>query len=63
LDEAFARGISQFLAGWRQGDQEALDRLIALVYEELRRLARRYMRVERSSHTLQTTAPVAEWLR
>jgi RNA polymerase sigma factor (TIGR02999 family) len=52
--------ISQLLAGWRQGDREARDRLIALVYEELPRLARRYMRVERSSHTLQTTALVNE---
>jgi RNA polymerase sigma factor (TIGR02999 family) len=52
--------ISQLLAGWRQGDRAALDSLMPLVYEELRRLARRYMRVERSSHTLQTTALVNE---
>jgi RNA polymerase sigma factor (TIGR02999 family) len=52
--------ISQLLAGWRQGDREALDKLMPLVYQELRRLARRYMRVERSSHTLQTTALVNE---
>jgi RNA polymerase sigma factor (TIGR02999 family) len=52
--------ISQLLAAWRQGDREALDSLMPLVYEELRRLARRYMRGERSSHTLQTTALVNE---
>ena len=52
--------ISQLLTGWRKGDREALDKLIPLVYEVLRRLARRHMRRERSGHTLQTTALVNE---
>ena len=42
------------------GDQAALDRLASLVYDELRRMARRYMRDERAANTLQTTALVNE---
>jgi len=52
--------ISRLLKAWRAGDQTALDRLTPLVYDELRRMARRYMRKERGANTLQTTALVHE---
>lgn len=52
--------ISQLLIGWGEGDKAALDKLIPLVYAELRRLARHYMRGERACHTLQTSALVNE---
>jgi RNA polymerase sigma factor (TIGR02999 family) len=52
--------VTQILAQWERGDQGALERLVPLVYEELRRIAARYLRSERSSHTLQTTALVHE---
>src|SRR5262252_6759449 len=52
--------VTQLLLAWSQGDRSALDRLIPLVYEELRRLAHRYMGQERAGHTLQTTALVNE---
>jgi RNA polymerase sigma factor (TIGR02999 family) len=45
---------------WRSGDEEALHRLLPLVYEELRRVARRHLRGERPGHTLQTTALIHE---
>ena len=45
---------------WREGDREALEELMPLVYDELRRLARHYLRQERSDHTLQSTALVHE---
>jgi RNA polymerase sigma factor (TIGR02999 family) len=48
------------LKAWGSGDREALDRLAPVVYDELRRLARRYMRNQRSGITLQTTALVNE---
>lgn len=52
--------ITVLLKAWGSGDVAALDRLTPLVYEELRRLARRYMRHERAGNTLQTTALVNE---
>jgi len=52
--------ISGLLRAWGGGDPAALDRLTPLVYDELRRLARRYMRNERAGNTLQTTALVNE---
>lgn len=52
--------VTQLLKAWGQGDETALERLMPLVYEELRRLARRYMARERAGHTLQTTALVNE---
>jgi RNA polymerase sigma factor (TIGR02999 family) len=52
--------VTQLLAAWRDGDQEALDKLMPLVYDELRRIASRYMKRERAGHTLQTTALVNE---
>ena len=48
--------ITELLAEWREGNQSALDELYPLVYDELHRLARRYMSRERKDHTLQTTA-------
>src|SRR5262249_25304101 len=45
---------------WRSGDKAAFDRLIPLVYKELRRLASHYMRRQRPGHTLQTTALIDE---
>jgi ECF sigma factor len=53
-------GPTELLRAWSQGDGSALDRLVPLVYEELHHLARRYMRQERSDHTLQPTSPVNE---
>jgi RNA polymerase sigma factor (TIGR02999 family) len=52
--------ITRLLLAWRQGDQGALERLIPLVYEELHRMAERYLRRERPGHTLQPTAIVNE---
>jgi len=52
--------VSQLLIEWGNGDQAALDQLMPLVHEELRRLARRALRRERQNHTLQTTALVNE---
>lgn len=52
--------VSALLRAWSDGDQEALQALTPIVYEELRRLARHYMRRERSGHSLQATALVNE---
>jgi RNA polymerase sigma factor (TIGR02999 family) len=52
--------ITRLLLAWSKGDREALDRLFPLVYDELRRLAKSYMRKERARHTLQTTALIHE---
>ena len=52
--------VTQLLQAWGQGDQRALDRLLPLVYDEMRRLAESYLRRERSDHTLQPTALVHE---
>jgi RNA polymerase sigma factor (TIGR02999 family) len=55
-----SQNITQLLLDWRNGDQTALDRLMPMVYEELRRMANHYMRNERQGHTLQTSALVNE---
>lgn len=55
-----ARDVTQLLLAWGEGDRAALDTLVPLVYQELRRLARHYMRGECAGHTLQTTALVNE---
>jgi RNA polymerase sigma factor (TIGR02999 family) len=52
--------VTQLLIGWGRGDKEALDKLVPLVYDELRRQAARYLRHERVGHTLQTTALIHE---
>ena len=54
------REVTRLLAAWSQGDPLALEKLTQLVYEELRRLAHRYMAQQRGDHTLQTTALVHE---
>src|SRR5215471_6426997 len=54
------REFTRLLAEWSGGNQAALDELVPLVYNELRRLASSYMRGERSGHVLQTTALVNE---
>ena len=53
-------GVTQLLMDWGNGNQDALNRLMPLVYEELRRLAKRHMARERRDHTLQTSALINE---
>jgi RNA polymerase sigma factor (TIGR02999 family) len=53
-------GATQLLVEWNRGNQAALDELFPIVYDELRRLARNYLRLERTGHTLQPTALVHE---
>lgn len=55
-----SESVTQFLIDWSAGDQSALDKLMPLVYSELRRLASNYLRRERVDHTLQPTALVNE---
>ena len=53
--------VTEMLQEWSDsGDRESLDKLVPIVYEELRRQASRYLQRERQSHTLQTTALVHE---
>lgn len=52
--------VTELLVRWRSGDRDALQALIPLVYDEMRRLAHRYLRRERPGHTLQSTALVHE---
>ena len=52
--------ITQLLQAWNEGDQGAIEKLVPLVYDELHRLAQRYMADERPEHTLQTTELVNE---
>ena len=52
--------VSQLLLAWSHGDRAALEKLTPLVYDELHRLAGRYMKRERAGHSLQTTALVNE---
>lgn len=52
--------ITDLLLAWNRGDDQALDRLVPLVHDELHRLAHRYMAGERAGHPLQTTALVNE---
>ena len=54
------KAITQLLVDWRDGDEEARNQLIGLVYAELRRVAHSHLRRERPRHTLQTTALVNE---
>jgi len=55
-----ASPVSVLLHKWRSGDSSALDRLLPLVYDELRQIARHYLKSERANHTLQCTALVHE---
>jgi RNA polymerase sigma factor (TIGR02999 family) len=52
--------ITELLVGYGRGDKEALDQLMPVVYDELRRQAARYLRREQAGHTLQTTALIHE---
>ncbi len=54
------RDVTELLVNWSNGDQQALQELTPLVYDELRRLAGRYLRRERPDHTLQSTDLVHE---
>ncbi len=58
--ETPSQSVSLLLQRWSGGDNEALNELIPLVYGELRRMARRYMRQQAGGHTLQTTALINE---
>ena len=60
MSESSLREVTHLLLAWRHGEKDALDKLIPVVYEELRRLAHGYMRAERRDHVLQTTALVNE---
>ena len=53
-------GLIELLSDWQRGDQTALNKLTPLVYDELRRIAHRYVQRERNGHTLETTALVNE---
>src|SRR5215468_9263335 len=55
-----AREITTLLQAWEGGDRDALDRLMPVVYDELRKAAQAYMRRERTNHTLQASAVVNE---
>lgn len=59
-DNSVRHTVTQLLHRWKGGDAEALNALMPIVYDELRKLARRYMSAERSDHTLQHTALVHE---
>jgi RNA polymerase sigma-70 factor (ECF subfamily) len=52
--------VTELLVHWGKGDKEALNKRMPLVYDELHKLASRYLRRERPDHTLQTTALVHE---
>jgi RNA polymerase sigma-70 factor, ECF subfamily len=58
--DAASGEATELLRAWRRGDRTALDRLVLLVHQELRRLARRYLMRERPGHSLQTAALVNE---
>ena len=60
METTSTRLITQRLAAWSDGDPEALEELMQVVYKELRRLANHYLRSERPDHTLQPTALVHE---
>jgi RNA polymerase sigma factor (TIGR02999 family) len=60
VPETTSLPVSELLAKWQAGDEESLHLLLSLVYDELRRLAHRYLRKERPDHTLQSAALVHE---
>jgi RNA polymerase sigma factor (TIGR02999 family) len=60
VGSAVSNKVTQLLVDWRQGNGDALNALIPLVYDELRRLAHNHLNRERSGHTLQSTALVNE---
>ena len=60
MADSSPRDVTQLLVAWNRGDPAALERLMPLVYDELRRVARRSMRYERPDHTLSASALVHE---
>jgi RNA polymerase sigma factor (TIGR02999 family) len=60
MSEITSKPVTQLLAQWQAGDAEALEALLPVVYQELRRLARRHLRNERPGHTLQSVDLVHE---
>ena len=60
MEQESSSPVTELLVRWRDGDRQALDSLMPLVYAELRRLAHYYLQRERSDHTLQSTALVHE---
>jgi RNA polymerase sigma-70 factor, ECF subfamily len=60
MPERSANGVTGLLQEWRAGDEQALTKIMELVYADLHRAAHRYMAGERPSHTLQTTALIHE---
>jgi RNA polymerase sigma factor (TIGR02999 family) len=60
MEPAPQSDVTQLLVQWSNGNQHAFEKLVPLVYDELRRLAGRYLRRERSDHTLQSTSLVHE---
>lgn len=60
MTEVSSKSVSQLLLKWKDGDQEALRDLVPVVYAELRRLARHYLRSENPGHTLESKALVHE---
>jgi RNA polymerase sigma-70 factor (ECF subfamily) len=59
-EDSHSGDITELLLAWGDGDADALNKLIPIVYQELHRLAAHYMRKENAGHTLQTTALVNE---
>ena len=55
-----SHSVTKLLEQWNRGDREALDKLMPLIYEEFRKVARRYMSRQNPGHTLQTTALILE---
>jgi RNA polymerase sigma factor (TIGR02999 family) len=60
MESSSPNSVTQLLLAWSDGDQVARDQLMSVVYEELHRLAHRYMKRESPGHTLQTSALVNE---
>ncbi len=60
MDESGSQQITALLVDWSKGDQLALEQLMPLVYDELRQMAKRYMRRQPSGHTFQTTELIHE---
>ena len=60
MTQTSSQEITHLLLAWGEGDEAAFDKLMPMVYQELRRLAKRYMSRQRPGHTLQTTALVNE---
>jgi len=60
VNQSLSHPVSELLVRWKAGDPEALEALVPLVYRELRDIARRHLRRERSGHTLQSAALVHE---